>query len=329
MIAGDDVELADRALDALAVWGPPRALAIAAQSLRAPSSRRRAAAVQALAQLDDPGARELLRYVLLAQHDARGRGRRRRPGRARRSTRPRRAGQVDQAPALAGPGRRCIRVVSHGRARRAQAALGDARAVRPRALARAVRARERRGRDGRARRRHLRRRRRPRPDRLARRRARRGRAQRRRPLVARGSGAGPHRRRQRERRARALRRNRRRVRRTRRVLGCPVRASRSSRPMYTPTRATASRCCANPRSRSSSKTAPCTSATPIAMGICACRQRRAAACSSKTRAWCRSSRPTEPGVRSGSPCPKSIDVDADVVVDGTAGKPERTSDLRH
>jgi HEAT repeat protein len=68
LIAGDDDELADRALDALAVWAPPHAVAVVARSLRLPSSRRRAAAAYALAQLGDPEGRALLRYLL--QHGA-------------------------------------------------------------------------------------------------------------------------------------------------------------------------------------------------------------------------------------------------------------------
>jgi HEAT repeat protein len=62
--AGDDDELSDRAVDALAVWAPPGALAPLASGLRLPSSRRRATAVRALGQLGDPEARQVLRYVL-------------------------------------------------------------------------------------------------------------------------------------------------------------------------------------------------------------------------------------------------------------------------
>jgi HEAT repeat protein len=64
LIAGDDFALADRALDALAVWRPEKAIEVLAIGLRSPSSNRRAVATQALSQLDEPGTREMLRYVL-------------------------------------------------------------------------------------------------------------------------------------------------------------------------------------------------------------------------------------------------------------------------
>ncbi len=60
----EDPELADRAVEAIALFGPEGAIEQIATILRVPSSRRRAAAVAALGQLGDARTRPLLRYLL-------------------------------------------------------------------------------------------------------------------------------------------------------------------------------------------------------------------------------------------------------------------------
>jgi len=59
-----DEELADRALDALADWGPPRTIELLGQLLRTPSTRTRALVTAAIGRLDHPETRVVLRYVL-------------------------------------------------------------------------------------------------------------------------------------------------------------------------------------------------------------------------------------------------------------------------
>jgi HEAT repeat protein len=60
----DDDALADRAIDALALWRPPSALELLAAHLRSPSARRRAVATMAIGRLQGKEARGVLRYVL-------------------------------------------------------------------------------------------------------------------------------------------------------------------------------------------------------------------------------------------------------------------------
>jgi HEAT repeat protein len=61
----DDRSLAARAVDALGVWGGPDAVSVLAGLLRRPSPQRRVEAIAAIGHARDPGARALLRYVLL------------------------------------------------------------------------------------------------------------------------------------------------------------------------------------------------------------------------------------------------------------------------
>ena len=150
MIAGDDFQLADRALDALAVWRPAHAIETLAVGLRSPSSNRRAAATQALSQLDEPGTREMLRYVL-----SRGTGREAAAAAAGLAE----LGDERDVPALLKAAKRLHWPVP-GTAAYALARIAArgvwkphsarARAVRARALARTVRARQRRRRACRA-----------------------------------------------------------------------------------------------------------------------------------------------------------------------------------
>jgi HEAT repeat protein len=61
---GDDEALSDRAMDAIAVWQPARALDVLAANLRSPSARRRAVAIAAIGQIDGKAARGALRHLL-------------------------------------------------------------------------------------------------------------------------------------------------------------------------------------------------------------------------------------------------------------------------
>jgi HEAT repeat protein len=59
-----DPELSDRALDALADWGPPRTIELLGQLLRTSSARTRALVAAAIGRLEHEDTRLVLRYVL-------------------------------------------------------------------------------------------------------------------------------------------------------------------------------------------------------------------------------------------------------------------------
>jgi HEAT repeat protein len=64
LIADADIGIADRAVEALATWGPTRALAHLGRLLRTPSSRQRAVITSALGRFAQDEARIAIRYVL-------------------------------------------------------------------------------------------------------------------------------------------------------------------------------------------------------------------------------------------------------------------------